>query len=330
MKKLSLLPLIALLLPVALEAQDVSTPVKRPLMEEYTGLTCAFCPSGYVALEELKEEYGENFVAISYHNEDDMDLGSCPMKAASYPGCSIDRHSIFNPLLAKNSYRRYLDTSTPAEVSVTAEWALSGDPLIEATTTVQFAEDLADIDYRIAHILVADGLTNDKWVQFNNYSGGDEQAYPGEWWAIFTKAGFYVTGLVFNDVAVYTEDSLGAADVVPRNVSAGETVVYKTYIPTELVVNKRGKDIVGQNGSFANTRVVSVLIDGATGEVVNCNSSKHVGERRATAVGSVEAEPAECLYYSLDGTLVPNPGKGMYLKVEKFADGSARTAKIRL
>ena len=38
---------------------------------EYTGLWCGYCPAGYVAIEELTEELGKDFVVLSYHNGGD-------------------------------------------------------------------------------------------------------------------------------------------------------------------------------------------------------------------------------------------------------------------
>lgn len=40
-------------------------PVTRPLIEEYTGLGCGWCPRGYIAMEEMAEKYGADFVGLA-------------------------------------------------------------------------------------------------------------------------------------------------------------------------------------------------------------------------------------------------------------------------
>lgn len=36
-------------------------PVNRPLVEEYTGMWCGYCPVGYIALETMRKEFGGSF-----------------------------------------------------------------------------------------------------------------------------------------------------------------------------------------------------------------------------------------------------------------------------
>ncbi|MCH5346763.1 MAG: hypothetical protein J1E63_06610, partial [Muribaculaceae bacterium] len=45
---------------------------RRPLVEEYTGLWCGWCPRGYVAMEDMSAAYGHEFVGLAYHNGDEM------------------------------------------------------------------------------------------------------------------------------------------------------------------------------------------------------------------------------------------------------------------
>lgn len=42
-------------------------PVTRPLLEEFTGLWCGFCPRGWAAMKMLQEEHGDLYVCASYH-----------------------------------------------------------------------------------------------------------------------------------------------------------------------------------------------------------------------------------------------------------------------
>lgn len=45
-------------------------PQMNPLMEEYTGLWCGWCPRGFVAMEKMSEMHSD-FICASYHSEND-------------------------------------------------------------------------------------------------------------------------------------------------------------------------------------------------------------------------------------------------------------------
>ncbi|MGN0237852.1 MAG: M6 family metalloprotease domain-containing protein, partial [Lepagella sp.] len=44
-------------------------PVKRPLVEEFTGLNCTACPKGYVFMEQMRRDKEDLFVGMAYHSE---------------------------------------------------------------------------------------------------------------------------------------------------------------------------------------------------------------------------------------------------------------------
>jgi len=43
--------------------------MKRVLMEEFTGVQCVNCPAGHVIIETLKNNFGEQLVAVGYHTD---------------------------------------------------------------------------------------------------------------------------------------------------------------------------------------------------------------------------------------------------------------------
>ena len=72
-------------------------PVNRPLVEEYTGLWCGFCPRGYMALEMMKELKGNLFIAAAYHNGDPMSWdGKTPNYVSGFPAAYINRSTSVN------------------------------------------------------------------------------------------------------------------------------------------------------------------------------------------------------------------------------------------
>lgn len=309
--------------------------VKRPLVEEYTGLWCSFCPRGFVALEEMSEQYGENFVAISYHYNDDMDMGYLPTKVGSYPNGSIDRRNLMDPISFKTVYKRYLEEEVPFDVKVDAEWDTdASEPTIKATATLEFMEDASNASYKIAHVLVADSLYNPGWLQRNAFGGFSEEAYPGKWWDLFIHNGSLVSDLIFNDVAVYSDNLQGELVFLHAKFNEGSTISFETSIPVSKVVNKNRQNIVNEYGSFEYTRVVTMVIDYDTDRVLNCNSSLYPGKMPEYETGSgirdIESEIVETVYYTLDGLRIDNPQKGIFIKKEVRADGTSNNSKVIL
>lgn len=338
-KSMILMAGVALVMPVM--AQEETTervvPVKRPLVEEYTGLWCSFCPRGFVALEEMAEEYGEKFIAISYHYNDEMHAknlaGGFPATVQNYPMGDIDRTGLFDPGYFKDSYPNHLAKPTNADVQVSAVWTNENENEIAVTSTVTFTEDIPNNTYRIAHILVADGLYNDKWLQNNAFAGDWNKDLTGKWWDIFCKGDQYVKGLTFNFVCVYSDATKGQPNSVPQDVKAYEPFTYTSTIQTSKVLSIYNKALVALYGDFAKTRVVSALINQNTGEVVNCNISPYLGsldngnEDTTGVNAAVSPEIIKTEYYGLNGLKVSEPRDGLYIKVLTLKDGSRKVSK---
>jgi len=49
------------------EFPEITTHIKRVLLEDYTGHTCVNCPSAAVISHDLKEQYGDQLVLIAVH-----------------------------------------------------------------------------------------------------------------------------------------------------------------------------------------------------------------------------------------------------------------------
>src|SRR5688572_21847715 len=49
---------------------QIETPQdKNVVLEEFTGARCVNCPQGHVLLDNLENQHGERFIAISNHSE---------------------------------------------------------------------------------------------------------------------------------------------------------------------------------------------------------------------------------------------------------------------
>lgn len=304
-------------------------PVNRPLVEEYTGLWCGYCPKGYVALETMREEYPGQFIGLAYHSGDAM-AGDFhrPNSPSSFPAAFINRESNINPEDLYTLWPEAAKSLAPASVDVDVEWADEAHSAITATARVRFIEDDDAAAYSLSYALVADGLTDPQWKQQNNYSGAvGNPEIPGKWGELFSKGGRVVTGLIFNDVVMAVHENKGIPGSVPRKLSAGQTVTHShTFALPELGALQ---ELAGKNKD--NLRVVAILIDSKSGRSlpVNCNSSRIVGNY--AGVGEVSTdEVVKTLWYDLSGRRLQAPAPGLMIKVEQLRSGRTRVTKAAI
>lgn len=308
-------------------------PLNRPLVEEYTGLWCGGCPAGYVALEELSEKLGKDFVAISYHEGDMMEIMNqwdFPIaqftNELSYPSSQINRLNNEYPdkeTLEKN-LKKYSAMYTPANIEVQADWTDDTHSAIKATATVRFIESMDSHNYRIAFALVADNLSNPRFIQKNYYVGN--QSLTGKWWDIFTKGEAEVKGLVFNSILAATSDTNGVPNTIPETITMSEAYSSDFTFKIDEVRNTGGAEFLN---SDCKLRVIAYIVDTNNKSVLNSNSSSALSGY-TTGVGSIEAEnDADCEYYNLQGVRVENPSDGIFIKVAKTNDGQTVSKKVR-
>lgn len=318
-------------------------PVHRPLLEEYTGMWCGYCPRGFVGLELMNEKYPDLFVGVSYHNGDILEIMSStefPSDVPGFPDAWLDRvhetdayhgddYSGYGFALDDVYLARSAEIA-PASVDVTAEWADDAQQTINVTGTVTFIKDVTGVDYRLAYILVADGLhgEGEKWGQSNYFSGNTDYA-ESEGMDVFVNGGSTVYGLYYNDVAVLTSDIKGIAGSLPSDfkTAAPETCTYQFNVAD--AVNTSGENIIQDKSKL---RVVAVLVDAATGEVLNSNKC-NVGGQGGTGIAATLGQKGEIEsveYFDASGRRVSSPSNGLYIKSVKYSDGSVRTSKVVL
>ena len=302
-------------------------PVNRPLVEEYTGLWCGWCPRGYVALETMKERIGDLFIAVAYHNGDAMAvIRNTPNAAPGLPDAFINRSVEVDPGEIYTAWYEYRDWIPAGDLDVAVEWTDESHTAIKATATARFPEGHTDADYRLSYILVADGLTNSRWQQTNYYSGRTnyKDQMPGELGDLFINGADKVKGLTFNDVAIAVTDYKGEAGSIPADITAGERYSHSHEFSLDGI-NSAVK------GVPEKMRVVAVLTEGATGKFVNCNSSDWMnGEEFAPESGvedvTVDGEATEVARYTLDGRRVFAPVRG--INIVRYSDGSVRKVLV--
>lgn len=307
-------------------------PVNRPLVEEYTGLNCGWCPRGYIAMEEMNDLYGDLFIGMAYHSSSYESKNAMvvmeefPYPVTGYPYGTLNRMTGMDPSEFPFVWEDYRKDVPVAKIDVTAEWADDERSEIRATANVAFIRDFSDHDYKLAIALVADNLFNETWLQSNYYPGREPEGIDSNLWDIFINGYQKVAGLKFNDVVVYYKDLQGIEGALPETIKVGEEITYSYSVKMEDVVNLGGIQFINPE---AELHFVAMVLDGESGYVVNANKSDNVAYT-STGVDAVydDYDVIETVYYDLQGRCVSNPNRGIYLKAERLSNGDTRISKF--
>jgi len=311
-------------------------PKKRTLLEEYTGFWCGYCPRGFVALEKLAELYPDEYVLASYHNADQleiMDADNFPSYVDGFPGAWMDRvtdldayygtdetysidFNIADDLADRNKQFGQADISVVPVIS-------TDQSSVRITANVTFPFDMADGDYSVEYILLADGLTDPAWGQSNYFANG-AQGYP-QYMDAFTEAtDNYFYGLVFNDVVVLTSELLGGSDNAISEATSDVPVELSYAFDLSDALNTSDEPIIQD---LTKLKVAAILIDNNTGAVVNANKAAVTD---GSAVGIVEHRSdnsAPAAFYDLMGRSQLKAQHG--LNIVRQANGNTRKLIVK-
>ena len=287
-------------------------PKHRTLLEEYTGLWCGWCPRGFVALELLKEQYPDEFVCVSYHNGDPMEITDFyPSLVEGFPCAWVDRGMEVDPyyglgeddfgVLDVLQWRNTMFGYANLEVTAT----LSDDnSTVDVNADVTFPYSSDNVNFSLEYMLVEDGLTSDDWLQANYYAGGDN----GDM-STFDEAPEDVPGLVFNDVLVMQSEMGGIYESLPTEVTADVPVNHTYAFELDYALNMDWEPIIQD---YSQLFVVALLIDNETGIVANA-----IKVPVGTATVGIENVKTQNVgaqrIYDLMGRRVLNPQKGLYI-----------------
>ena len=234
---------------------------RQVVMEEATGTWCGWCVRGIETIERLTKQYPDNFIAIALHNGDEManheGYGDIARKFSSYPGCIINRVNKMDPRYPKVwPLVEEMKDRAEAKVSATAAYAKPDSSAVTVTSESIFGfSDDKTANFRLAYAVVEDHVG--PYVQNNYYSGeslSGEEVFMDEWTRKDAKV-----KIEFNDVgrALYG-GAEGVEGSAPKTVKEGEKYryAYSLSLP-DNIANKK------------NIRIVVMLIDSNTGEVMN-------------------------------------------------------------
>ena len=238
--------------------------VKNVLFEEGTGTWCQWCPRGAVAMNYMDTTYPNQFIGVAVHNS-----SSDPMRLTAYdtaagitgfPGMNVDRvvknSGVSQSLMVSNFNQRKV-LATP--VTLNASGSVVGSA-ITINVSATFRTVFAAANLRLGVIISEDGVhgTAAGYKQANAYAGGASGVMGG-----FETLPNPVPAaqMTYNHVGRFLLGGYsGQTGSVPATITDGQTANYtfNYTVPSTSVV--------------ANMHAVLVLIDQATGEVVNAKS----------------------------------------------------------
>ena len=296
-------------------------PKRRPLVEEYTGLWCQWCPRGYVGMEEAYEHFGDDIVIAIFHNNDGMMVtNTYPMNISGWPKASIDRLSLIDPYYGTHSNRNLgifddiedrMKELTIADINIPYVELL--DNGVRFTLDAVFVEDIDNANYQVGYTITELNLSNPNWGQVNAYSGSS--GYNGTPLEFFAKAPEVVYGLIYNNVVVFSGGMNGSTKL-PTQIKSADVMSHTYEIPFTYSTVMQNPEMLIING---------FIIDKNTGHIVNAN--KRLAYQDTGIKNTPNSEVVSTEYFNLSGLKVNNPSNGIFIEKVRLSDGSIRTSK---
>lgn len=255
-----------------------------PVIEEFTGTWCGWCPRGMVGMEKIHEKYGDQVVQIAGHSGDIMECSDYKdvinAYAGGYPSSIIDRGISSDPSYSSLDYvlSSAFTRTTQGSIQLSASWASAQQKAVAFNTQTKFAYTDPRGQYAIAYMLVEDGLTGtgSNWAQQNYYNGMSGDPIMSFWYT----AGSPVQGLEFNHVVVAAWGAKNGVDnSVKAKINAGEVLTrrYTHSISGNTMIQDKSK-----------LKAIVLLIDRSTGTIVNAAQSDI--EDYTTGIADIDIE----------------------------------------
>lgn len=318
-------------------------PVHKPLMEEYTGTGCPHCTRGLAALEKMNELHEGKFVAISYHgynNNDPMVMASGypwpNILGSGFPNACLNRIIKCDPYWGSQNtefgidddWQSLADQFSPVEISINALWNDEDPDIINITSSVSWAIQPEEGEYRMAYVLVADDLhgTDSEWLQTNALAGSSQKLLYLEDFIDGKYGTSPVADYHFNDVAILTSGFDGISGSIPF-VSAEESTEHNYSFNLNEAVNMRGNSIVQDKDKL---RIVAMVLkaDASLGMVVNSETAYIKGSNSIETIESRDATVISEKWYDINGKTVRSSlEKGIYIRVVEMSDGTVKKIK---
>lgn len=241
-------------------------PKRNVVIEEGTGTWCGYCVLGIWAMDYLRETYGEDgFIGIAVHNNDPMVVPAYDraLGFSALPEGLVNRKIHCNPVTKERKlqstgsepetfvdhYLKICEEGAIGDIAVTGSYNADSTG-IEAQATVNSIIPVKDADYRVAFVLIENGV---KGYKQSNYCSGSSVPVGG--FEDLPES----CDIAFNEVARGIWPNFeGDENSLPSTLSVDEPIEYS--YPIELpktIKNIRHLELIG------------LLLNGKTGEIIN-------------------------------------------------------------
>lgn len=294
-------------------------PERIPLMEEYTGTWCGWCPRGIVGMERMTEAYPEKFVYAAYHRDKDP-MNTVDELATPYAGAPsgyLDRVMAVDPYNGLSetyvasaiegigkAWNERRNAVTTGQISAMATWTDESHRAISVKSSTLFVRDYDSPRFKIAYLLVADGLHGDgvEWVQSNYFSG--DKAYADMDLIEFVNRPDHITDMVYDGVVVMSSPLTGVDGSLPENIAMEVPMTHHFEFIPDDATNYLGDTLPIDKERL---RVIACIVDSISGEIVNCAQSDVYDE---AAIGMT---PADDIVISKSGRSVIVTNNGAFM-----------------
>lgn len=265
-------------------------PTVKMVAEEATGTWCGWCPRGFVFMSYMEETY-EDFIGIAVHNGDPMENATYDGGLTSFEGFSgfpsviVDRREVIDPSALESYYGTISSRTVPVAASIVDALIDPATGELTVTCDAVFATQLDASEYRLNLVLVENGVTG-TGSGYNqvNYYGGGSAGQMGGWETLPNPVP--ASQMVYDEVA--------------RDILEGWGGVAGTAdVNADDVVSKTWTYQVPSNWNWENMYVVFMVIENATGEILNAD------ERYLWTVSTEEINNLQRFVLS------PNPTTGL-------------------
>lgn len=249
-------------------SQCITAHYKRILCEEATGMWCGYCVNGIVTMDRLKKAYPNEFIGISIHSGDKLDLDGYSAEHVGagndgYPDMIGNRLSAYHafPVKFEPKFQKALQDPIGAAVELKASIGEDGKVNVLTTTCYNTSADAAN--YALAYVLVEDSVhhpDDGSYRQHNSYAGGSEGEMGG-----FENLPEYVPAseMYYMDVPRLLEGGYEGLDLSqPSGIDAGTQYTHQYAFDVPETV-----DHINQ------CSVVAMLLDRSSGAVINAAST---------------------------------------------------------
>lgn len=272
--------------------------VRNVVCEEHTGAWCGYCPRGIVTFDYMKEKYGDRFIGVSIHSNDQMEYtGSnyTPLTSVylnSAPSGIINRKpACYTQMYKAEVEQLFLNESQQCIAEVQAKaWYDATNGKVTVETDTEFGYDFTGGNYRLTYLVLEDQLG--KYMQANYYAGGNNGPMSG-WESKGSSVAWMYDDVLREQFPAFD----GKAGSIPSSVTGGQK--YKYTYSFALPSNVKNPD---------NVRIAVLILDPAAvpAEVVNAVQTKLITD--LSGVDTVLAPQADnAPVYDLSGRRTSSP-----------------------